>query len=313
MVNWGLDDSFFLSMDRWICLRSIYSYCSVRYVRSMCSNSFLDCCTYSYIYVYFLYRCVELPYCNIDYSDNILLSLYLLSSQIPVSPEACIYSERNLRDRETTLEIFPSAYRRRRVAPLWKLGRNWPEFNPGIQFTVVFVPRGVNPIVARARVWQTFSRSNLRLLGAYFPLCSLSCEMNGKRSGRTSKLSCQSLVHDTGSRTFSLFLSLFVHDKATPFLHSLTFDLLQSQLTSGAGSSTFVGSHFDWQTLRFVLMSLSIDQNLRSKLQIECNNTMQKFIKNLINDYIIIWPVTESTIWLLLHWWVEWKLMYCAI
>lgn len=71
--------------------------------------------------------------------------------------KACIYSERNPRDRETTLEIFPSAYRRRqRVAPLWKLGRNWPEFNPGIQFAVVFVPRGVNPIDARAYTADVF-------------------------------------------------------------------------------------------------------------------------------------------------------------
>lgn len=79
-----------------------------------------------------------------------------LSSQIPVSRRACIYSERNPRDRETTLEIFPSAYRRRGGAPLWKLGRNWPEFNPGIQFAVVFVPRGANPIDARACTADVF-------------------------------------------------------------------------------------------------------------------------------------------------------------
>jgi len=90
--------------------------------------------------------------------------------------------------RETVarLKFSPSAYRRRtaarRDASLWKLGRNWPEFNPGIQFAVVFVPGGVNPIDARAR--QTFSRSNLRLPVAYFPLRSASCEMNGKRSER---------------------------------------------------------------------------------------------------------------------------------
>jgi hypothetical protein len=54
------------------------------------------------------------------------------------------------------LEIFPIGLSARRVAArrgasLWKLGRNWPEFNPGIQFAVVFVPGGVNPTPARGR------------------------------------------------------------------------------------------------------------------------------------------------------------------
>jgi len=106
------------------------------------------------------------------------------SLQVPVSCrgcEACIYLKRNFWDHETTLEIFASAYRRRRFTPLWKLGRNWPEFNPGIQFSVVFVPRVVNPIDAHIR--QTFSRSNLRLLGVYFPLCSRRARWTVKGAG----------------------------------------------------------------------------------------------------------------------------------
>jgi len=104
--------------------------------------------------------------------------------------------------RETAArsKFSPSAYRR--GASLWKLGRNWPEFNPGIQFAVVFVPGGVNPIDARAR--QTFSRSNLRLPVAYFPVRSASRETNGKGAGERLKLSRWSLTFDTESRCLSL-------------------------------------------------------------------------------------------------------------
>lgn len=106
---------------------------------SSCSSSSLDYCTYSYTYVKALISlCGASPYRQ--YSAYIALIAN-------TSRGACIYSERKLRDRLK----FSYRLRRRCVAPLWKLGRNWPEFNPGIQFAVVFVPREVNPIDARGR------------------------------------------------------------------------------------------------------------------------------------------------------------------
>lgn len=178
----------------------IYSWCSriicpFDFIRAV---SYIDYCTYSctsYVHEKGFYEARYREALAILTIPRFRYIAFIANPRIARGAcKACIYSGRNLRARRRAWN-FPIGLSggqagggaTRRGASLWKLGRNWPEFNPGIQFAVVFVPRGVNPI--DARIWQTFSRSNLRLPEAYFPVCSASCEMNGKRSEQTSKLS----------------------------------------------------------------------------------------------------------------------------
>jgi len=163
MVNWGLDDSLFLfeffsRTEEFVFDQFILT---VPYVCSILFKQFLRLL---YVFIYLLYIFVSfISLWSFPIAIS-TISTIVCFRYIAFIANTCVawsmwgmylLGKNPTRSRDGAWN-FPSTYRRRRDAPLWKLGRNWPEFNPGIQFTVVFVPRGVNPIVAHVCMADVF-------------------------------------------------------------------------------------------------------------------------------------------------------------
>lgn len=194
---------FFLAIARFSCVfmnRKIY-ISNQKFILKALHDIFL---THGYILLYiYWYKCLyEACYMRARACGrySIMISIILIHFRYSLSHNIRITRRhtQHLFIWKTIRLKFSHAYRWRCVTSLWKLGQNWPEFNPGIQFAVVFVLRGVNPIDARA-----WGRRFQDLICVYQESISRSVRvMQGKREC----LNCpQSYTHGV-VRSLSLYV-----------------------------------------------------------------------------------------------------------